>query len=196
MEEVIAILGSVAVEITAGIIVLGLTTLLGLVRKRTMRKRYDYIIGEWKGYYMGRKDILIEQRIKISSTLFHLRMSVAENTEAQYAYEGRLVQKEGILYGSLEGINQEDKLFITLLLPFNKRGEVPSLNGIISGIDQHKRPSSVKVHLARLTKTRTEVLMEVGRENRFISVEHDTSENSRRLDVHPDTKQLPGQEND
>ena len=122
-------------NIIAGLILSGILYLLNLLIKTINKKNFVFIIGNWYGYYLSKnEDFAIKQEIKITYNFLHrLKIFIEEETSANYIFKGNLEILEGHLYGYLEGINHIEKSFLVMMLPFNRKDTIPSLNGIFFG---------------------------------------------------------------
>src|SRR5262249_39232498 len=91
-------------------------------------QRYDYLIGDYYGYYYLRDGAsLVPMEISITSEHFRkLRISTTEENAAAYSYTGELQVLDGIAYSEMRGGRSEDYLFFVLRIPFNKAKKVPA----------------------------------------------------------------------
>jgi len=139
-------------------------------------------IGEYHGYYFSLdQSRLIEQEVKIERyALTYLRLTIKEKTKTGYSYQGLIKIIEPNMYAYLKGIKQNDRLTFIMKIPFNYGKAIPSFNGIMAGITQHRMCCSVKIHFSRHAKSSSLVRKELGNKKQFIIIEDDTTENIER----------------
>jgi hypothetical protein len=170
----------VLTSITASIIYL----LFQLLIRKLGRKKYNYLLGTWHGYYLIKKgELILEQKVEIKYDLFkNLNIYLEEISTSKYSYSGKLKMIEDRLYGILDGVYHPAKSFIIMILPLNRR-ELPSINGIFAGITQDKNPAAIKIHLSRSPKNRDDLKNEFGDGVSYIISKNDTKENALIKDI-------------
>lgn len=170
------------VKIIAGLITAAIIALVRYVYFKILSNKYSYLIGNWHSYYLMKNDSLImEQKITVKVNLLKtLSVKIEEKSVPNYIYFGKLKTIDDCVYGNLKGRHHPAKSFLVLKIPFNRKGKVPTLTGVFSGITQDKEPASVVVYWSRSDKTKAEVKKELGRNKKMIIVKGLGKENKLR----------------
>lgn len=162
-------------DILAGLSATGILAIISFLRLKFLRKKYDFIIGDWVGSYLLSDDKnLISQKIVIKANFWgKLEILLEEKSTANFIYKGKIDVVENTIYGYLKGQYHPGISFIVMKLPFNRKKKVSSMNGVFSGVTQKHSPASVKVHWSRSDISLRGLKIELGPTKRFLIIESD-----------------------
>ena len=188
MKEIIS--NTIFLSVFAGLLTAVIIAFASYIRRKYLKRKYDYLIGNWHGYYLIQDNTnLLEQRIIISPYLLNkLKIVIEESTVANYTYKGKIEVVDNHIFAYLTGVNHQAKSFLVLKLPFNRKDKVPSMNGIFAGLTQNNIPAATKMHWSRNEKNLKELKKELGVGKNSIIVDIETTDNLKRLDIQENLK--------
>lgn len=171
--------------VVGSLISTGLVALVGYIRLWYLKRKYDYILGDWSGYYLSKDENYIHTiKVEIASNLIHeLSILMEEKSEPNYVEKGKIEVIENVVFGSLEGKTHASKGFLMLKLPFNRKGKIPAINGIYSGINQDEFPFSTKIHFSRSPVSISGLKKEFGTHKKYIISDKEATLNIQRKTV-------------
>ncbi len=175
----------VTTSVVGSIIVAIIIAMIKYISQWLWRRKYVYLLGDWRGFYFSKDGkSVFEQKITISLNLLGaLLVKIEEQTAANYIYQGKVKVVENSVFGYLKAKNHPGMSFFALKLPFNRRGRVPAMNGIFSGVSQKNQPASVKVHWSRNPVSSQDLKRELGTEKKYILVQNQAMANSKQNSV-------------
>ena len=151
-------------NVATSLAVAAVIAVLGLIARRAM-KRFDRdlapFLGDYRAYHLVlSKDSIVTWGAKFERHWLGLKMTLEEEGEAKYAYEGKLRFRGNVFYCSLEAKTHEAEAFLVGQNPFNKSKPVDSFFGILCGINQEINPASAKLLFSRYVLSDAQVRLE------------------------------------
>jgi hypothetical protein len=164
---------------------MSLVALFRYFRLKLLNTKYDYLIGEWNSYHFSRDESHIHEiKVLISLNLFgKLLITMEEKSVANYLEKGTIAIVENSVFGLLKGKAHPGRGFLILKLPFNRKGKLPAMNGLYTGLDQNNIPMSIKIHFSRNPLNKADLRKELGNNKKFIVSDKEATLNIKQSGI-------------